>query len=356
MKILIIGLGYAGQRFRRAFEHVGACCGIAVSIAYVDCRPKRTTLMNFDRIDGALRDFLPDIVVVSVNDISHAEVLEQLAGYRGFVICEKPLASPHDDLTGLSAALATCGGFALNLVERYSEASRVLRDWVVRHDWKLVRASFHWGKDRINDYRPTCGVTSEAIHALDLLSWLNPATGPLELAGVLGVRSDFSISGDAVLDTLQLSAVLGDAPVTGYASFVNVARQRTVDLSLVDREEQLIHARLTFDTPRWDHDHLRIWMRDTDGTELVLHEVTVAPCQPGLETLHKLSRLCLQALEWVARGQPPAEPFADLEQALVLQHLLNALEARALTPPPARYNLGVSRALLAEDSNLESLG
>lgn len=129
-----------------------------------------------------------------------------------------------------------------------------------------------------------------------------------------------------------------------------------MDLSLVDREEQLIHARLTFDTPRWDHDHLRIWMRDTDGTELVLHEVTVAPCQPGLETLHKLSRLCLRVLEWVAHRRPPDQPFADLETALGLQHLLNALEARAPTPPPSRYNHGATRALLAEDSDLESLG
>src|SRR5690606_17147028 len=110
MKILIIGLGYAGQRFQRAFEHVGTCSGIAVSMAYVDCRRKRTTLRPFERIDGALRDFRPDIVVVSVNDINHAAVLEQLAGYRGFVVCEKPLASPPDDLAKM-AGLATAEGF-----------------------------------------------------------------------------------------------------------------------------------------------------------------------------------------------------------------------------------------------------
>ncbi|WP_181298989.1 Gfo/Idh/MocA family oxidoreductase [Pseudomonas sp. Q2-TVG4-2] len=356
MNVLIIGLGYAGQRFQRAFEHIGATCGNPVSLAYVDRQQKATTLRYFDRIDGALQDFLPDIVVVSVNDISHASVLEQLAEFRGFVICEKPLTTPTDNLMRVEAALTNIDGFALDLVERYSDASRVLRDWVARHDWRLVRASFHWGKDRINDYRPTCGVTSEAIHALDLLTWICPTAGPLCLADVLGIRSDFSISGNAVLDTLQLTATLGNAPVSGYSSFVNIVRQRTLDFSFIDREDQLIQARLIFDTPRWDHDHLRIWMRDTDGTELVLHELVTSPTQPGLETLHKLSQLCRQVLRWVRHREPPAQPFADLRTAINLQRMLNELEARAQTPPPARYNHGETRTLLAEDSNLESLG
>lgn len=356
MKVLIIGLGYAGQRFRQAFEHVANRAGVSISIAYVGRRQKASPLRYFDRIDGALQDFGPDIVVVSVNDISHADVLRQLACYQGFLICEKPLATPSDELNGLQEALSGVSGFALNLIERYSQAAHTLRAWVARHGWKPVRASFHWGKDRINDYRPTCGVTSEAIHALDLLSWVCPTAGSLQLTGVLGIRSDFSISGLAVLDTVQLTAVLGCTPITGYSSFVNVMRQRTVDFSFVDQEDQLIHARLTFDTPRWDHDHLRIWMRDTDGTELVLHELRVAPSQPGLETLHKLTALCQQVLEWVIQRKAPAQPFASLDEAIALQGLLNQLEHRVMTPTPARYNHGAKRALLVESSDLESLG
>lgn len=356
MRILIIGLGYAGMRFQRAFAHVGAHLGIDLSIAYVDHRPRQTPLRYFAQVGDALQEHRPDIVVVSTNDISHAVVLEELAGYTGFVLCEKPLVTPSDSLERIEPGLRAAGGFALNLIERYSAASQTLRSWVMRHDWTPVRATFHWGKDRINDYRPTCGATSEVIHALDLLGWICPDAGPLRLSAVLGIRSDFSISGNAVLDTLQLLATLGDAPVSGYASFVNVVRQRTVDLSFLDREDQLIHARLTFDTPRWDHDRLRIWMRDTDGSELVVHEQSVAPHEPGLETLHKLSRLCLQVLEWVAHGKAPAIPFADLDTALGLQRLLNTLEAHALTPPAARYNRGAERTLLAEDSDLESLG
>lgn len=356
MNVLIVGLGYAGARFRRAFEHVASRAGIDITLAYVGRTPKVRDLKSFERVSVALRDYQPDIVVVSVNDVSHASVLRELAGYRGFVICEKPLTTPSDGLQAVGAALGGVDGFALNLIERYSDATAALRAWVERHEWRPVRASFHWGKDRINDYRPTCGVVSEAIHALDLLTWICPRAGSLHLCDVLGIRSDFSISGDAVLDTVQLTARLGDALVSGYSSFVSVARQRTVDFTFVDGADQVIHARLTFDTPRWDHDHLRIWMRDTDGAELVLHELRITPNQSGLETLHKLARLVEQVLGWVTQRQPPAQRFASLDEGLALQHLLNDLEHRARTPAPARYNHGASRALLVEGSDLETLG
>tara|TARA_Y100000815_G_scaffold263500_1_gene278139 strand:+ start:4919 stop:5989 length:1071 start_codon:yes stop_codon:yes gene_type:complete len=356
MKVLIIGLGYSGERFRRAFEYAGSQTGVSVSLAYVGRQQKPTAMPYFESIDGALQEFNPDIVVASVNDVSHASVLRELAGYQGFVVCEKPLVTPLDDLRSVRAELGQVGGFALNLIERYSDAAQVLRSWVARHEWRPVRASFHWGKDRINDYRPTCGVTSEAIHALDLLSWICPAAGPLHLVDVIGIRSDFSVSGDAILDTVQLNATLGDAPVAGYSSFVSVVRQRTIDFTFVDQEDQLIHARLTFDTPRWDHDELRIWMRDTDGTELVLHQLRVSPQQSGLETLHKLSRLCQQVLQWVTLQQPPALPFASLDESLALQRLLNELEHRVRAPAPARYNHGATRALLVESNDLETLG
>ncbi|MDA7085565.1 Gfo/Idh/MocA family oxidoreductase [Pseudomonas sp. SA3-5] len=356
MRILIIGLGYAGQRYQRAFEHIATSTGMPLTLAYVGRRQKPTELPYFDSVGRALEEFAPEIVVVSVNDHSHAPVLQQLAGYQGFVICEKPLVTPQDDLATLHAGLGQVSGFALDLVERYSEASRQLREWVERHGWQLVRANFHWAKDRINDYRPTCGVTSEVIHALDLLGWICPRAGLLRLQGVLGARSDFSISGSEVLDTVLLTASLGEAQVTGYSSFVNIVRQRTVDFSFVDRDARLIHARLVFDTPRWDHDQLRIWTRTASGTEELLHEYACAPNDPGLDTIHKLARLCLQVVRWVTLKEPPRQAFADLDTAVALQRLLNELDTHAQTPPPARYIHGETRALLPEDSDLESLG
>lgn len=356
MKILIIGLGYAGNRYRRAFEHIATSTGIPLTLAYVSRQRRSADLPYYDCVKRALSEFSPAIVVVSVNDHSHAAVLQQLAGYRGFVICEKPLATPDDNLDAISDALRHVGGFAIDLVERYSDACGQLRDWVERHNWELVRASFHWGKDRINDYRPTCGVISETIHALDLLSWICPRAGQLKLHGIQGVRSDFSISGADVLDSVQITACMGTARVTGFSSFVNIVRQRTVDFSFVDKHAQLIHARLVLDTPCWDHDQLRIWTREADGTETCIHEFTTAPDKPGLETLHKLSRLCLQVVRAVTMKERPLQGFADLSTALALQRLLNTIEHDAKTAPPARYVRGENRVLLTADSNLEVLG
>ena len=70
MKILIIGLGYAGNRYRRAFEHIVTSTGLPLSLAYVGRRQKTTELPYFDSVERALQVFEPDIVVVSVNSPS----------------------------------------------------------------------------------------------------------------------------------------------------------------------------------------------------------------------------------------------------------------------------------------------
>ncbi|MCY1563259.1 hypothetical protein D9M68_1007770 [compost metagenome] len=57
-----------------------------------------------------------------------------------------------------------------------------------------------------------------------------------------------------------------------------------------------------------------------------------------------------------ALKEPPRQAFAGLETAISLQRLLNELDTHAKTPPPARYVHGATRVLLAEDSDLESLG
>src|SRR5690606_31735288 len=140
-----------------------------------------------------------------------------------------------------------------------------------------------------------------------------------------------------VLDTVQLTASLGEALVTGYASFVNIMRQRTVDFSFVDRDARLIHAHLVFDTPRWDHDRLRIWTCGANGAEELLHEVATAPDEPGPEALHKRSRLGRQVVRAVALKEPPRQPFASLDTAVALQRLLNELDTHAQAPPAERY-------------------
>ncbi|MBS1157605.1 MAG: putative oxidoreductase [Proteobacteria bacterium] len=356
MKILIVGLGYAGNRYRRAFSYLGERLKIGVEIAYVGRHQRTDALPYFDRVSSALSAFRPDIVVVSVNDQSHVAILKELGGYRGFIICEKPLATPTQPWREACRGLGEAKGFALDLVERYSEATRQLKREVACRGWSLVRASFHWGKDRLNDYRPTCGVVSEVIHALDLVEWICPSEGALRLEGVVGVRSDFSISGKDVLDTVLLTASLGEVPVAGYSSFVNVQRQRTVDLSFVDEPGRIFHARIIYDTPQWDHDHLRIWTRDDQGREVLVVEQRTSESIPGLETLQKLSQFCEDVLRRVAWQESPSQPFADLTTATALQQFLDDISQKVSTPSAARYVRSAARVLLPEDADLESLG
>ncbi|UZE29990.1 Gfo/Idh/MocA family oxidoreductase [Pseudomonas asplenii] len=355
MNILIVGLGYAGKRFQSAFEQLSQNYNIQLS--YCSRRPKKSPLPYYANLKNALRELRPEIVVVSANDINHAEVLIDLAGYSGFVICEKPMLTSSDDLLNISEGLRNISGFALDLVERYSDATARLKLLAEANNWKLIRSSFHWGKDRLNDYRPTCGVVSEVIHALDLVSWICPSTTPLKLQHSLGVKSDFSISGSDVLDTVMFTADLGKAAVVGYASFVNIHRQRTVDFTFSDPAGQIIHSRLEFDEPSWDSDHLRIWTRNERGAIVDLEQHSYQGASgTSTSTILKLSRLCLDVMRFVADGIPPLQTFAGLETAMQLQTLLNEIDTQSLTSTSVQYVQSGMRTLIPEDADLESLG
>lgn len=357
MKLLIVGLGYAGQRYRRAFHHLAGKLDLPLDMAYVARRERSgETLSYYSDVPRALAEFRPDMVVVSVNDHGHVGILRDLAGFDGFVLCEKPLAAPGDDWPRVCTGLAQVQGFALDLVERYSYASQRLKERVAQQGWSLIRASFHWGKDRLNDYRPTCGVSSEVIHALDLVQWIGALDETLCVRQAIGIGSDFSLSGSKVPDTVMLTATLGEAVVAGYSSFVNIQRQRTVDFSFSDPVGRIFHARLVYDTPAWDHDELRIWTRDGDGREVVVDEYHTAPGEAGLETLLKLSRLCEDALRVAALDAPPRQPFAGLDDAIHLQHLLDGIGQQLGSPPLARYVRGGTRLLIPASADLESLG
>ncbi len=334
MKILIIGLGYAGTRFHKAFS----LTGIPVEFAYTGRSKKDVDLPYFPTVAEGLDAFGPDVVVATVPDRAHAQTLTELAGFKGFVVAEKPLVTPEDDLGPVESGLADLSGFCMDLVERYSESTVFLRDFVRDNGLRPVRAHFTWGKDRINDHRPTSGVASEVVHPLDLVQWITGQVGGLTLDSVLGTRSDFSVSGADVLDSVAVSGRLGEGVVTGYSSFVNITRKREVDFVLRDRQGELLYAQAVYDTPTWDADRLRLWRRTSRGDE-VLHELdtTLRPAPEGSETVVKLGRMARDVARFVTQAAEPAVPFPGLADALVLQRQLNTMEARARTTGPVAY-------------------
>ncbi|SEG46197.1 Predicted dehydrogenase [Paenibacillus sp. UNC499MF] len=359
MNVLIIGLGYAGTRFSQAFSNLDPAVtgNEPVEIAYVNRSPKTNGYRYFSGIEQALKEFEPAIVVVSVNDEYHIDVIRQLKDYRGFVICEKPLVHPQDDLETVESSLKNISGFALDLVERYSDASLTLRQYVQEHNLRLVRANFYWGKDRINDHRPTSGVISEIIHPLDLVQWVSGENAELELKDLQGIRSDFSISGTAVLDSAAITASLAGAVVTGYSSFVNILRKREVDLVFASPANKLIFATMIFDTPVWDIDYLRIWEKTNTGERVIVDLKTeIDESRPELNTIRKLIRLVADASAFAASGTEPSQPFADLPSSLKLQKLLNTIDGDARTIGPVQYVVGSEREFFNDETNWERLG
>jgi predicted dehydrogenase len=351
VRILIVGLGYAGTRFRIAFQNTGIPC----EFAHVGRRRRDSGIPYYSSLPQALGEFRPDVVVVTVPDAAHAEVLGELAGFEGFVVAEKPLTTSRDDIGAVESAMAKTSGFCMDLVERYSEAAVRLRDHVREQGLSLVRAHFTWGKDRINDHRPTTGVSSEVVHPLDLVQWIAGDGTELVLTSALGTRSDFSVSGADVLDSVALSARLGPGVVTGYSSFVNITRKREVDFVFRAPDGELRYASAVFDTPAWDADRLRVWRRTSAGDAVLLELDTGSqPVPEDAKTVVKLGRMAADVARFVVDGEDPAQPFPGLPDAVGLQRLLNTLERETHTTGPVAY-FPAGRTVLQE-SDWERLG
>lgn len=359
MRVLIIGLGYAGRRFLGCFQTISRnreSAGRApVSLAAVNRSPIDEALLSYSSIRIALKQFEPDIVVVSASDGQHFNVLRELDGYGGFVICEKPLVNYLDDLFQVAHFMRHTCGFCLDLVERYSDVSSALSAYVRKNNLQLARAHFIWGKDRINDHRCTSGAVSEIIHALDIVEHITLTPHTLTFRHSVGTRSDFSISGRDVLDSLFVTANIDAAVVSGYSSFVNIQRQRTVDFIFVRADGRNVFARAEFDTPAWDYDALRVW--DPDDPEPSLLDLRSDHESAGMQipTIAKLLRLVEDVLAFVEKGETPAIPFCGIDDSIRLQQLLNVMELRAKSPDIYAIR-GFREPLGPELKSAESLG
>lgn len=342
MKILIIGLGYAGKRFKKAFE----LCGIK-NIQHIN---------RNGNIKNALLKTTPDIVVMSATDLSHFNVLKDMKDYKGFVICEKPLVTPNDDLNYTKDIILNKRGFCFNLIERYSEITIKMKKYVKDKNLKLIRANFQWGKDRLNDKRNTCGVISEIIHGLDLIQHICQPNYQYRIHSVSGCVSDFSISGDSVLDSALMTATLGDIPVTSYSSFVNIIRRRDVDLTFLDSSNNIVYANLIYDTPEWDYDHLKIWRPTNSGDEIIYEfSTSVDKNDKDYNTIRKVVALVKDVINKVQFDIEPLQPFPDQNTAINLQCLLNEISIKVKKIGPVKYNAG-ERVFFNESGDLEKLG
>jgi UDP-glucose 4-epimerase len=330
-RLLIVGFGYAGQRFLRVTTYlagrglplqlVGVCDRVAAHLP--------EGVPGFTDLPTALASTSPTVVVVTVNEDQHANVYHHLRTHRRMlVVSEKPLTT---DLASAQAAARSLSGhmFAMNLVERYSPTVGACANWLTGNGpIQLLRVESWWGKHRLGDARPTFGVLSELVHPLDLIAYLLPAHD-ISVAAALGVRSDFSPHGSDILESVTLQGHVGLAPMLVHGSFALPQRQRQVSLLLRGRD-RLYRCDLQLDMPHWDTDRLSVTTISRSGhIEEILRAQTATDEVPDdIRGVAKVATFLERAIAaW--RGDADGGDLVDLAAALRLQRLLADIDAAA---------------------------
>ena len=265
-RVLLIGAGFAGERFAKVLRHLGEDLGHVLLVGACDprtrLRDRGDDVPHYTELDRAVEELSPDAFVVAVNERDHYPVLRNLAervgDRRHLVMCEKPMVSNVSEME----TLLTLPGWAqldlrLHMVERHSKVVEDFRWWLAEAGAvRFLRAEFFWGKNRVSDQRPTMGVLSEIIHPLDLIQFI---TGE-QVAGCrsMVVRSDYPIHRSMTQETLDLAGGLGTSGlVVGHTSFAWTARDRRITFHF-ETADAVYAATLSFDMPRWDCDALRV--------------------------------------------------------------------------------------------------
>lgn len=359
MKILIVGLGYAGSRFMKAAESIKLSDSAysAISLAYVEPSKKNVSIPYYYNIKNALLEYQPDILINASNDVYHLDVIKDLTYFKGFLLNEKPLITPFQDIDTVSRSLKNISGFTMDMVERYSDATEALKKYIYENSLVPVRISFIWGKNRLEDHRPTCGVGSEIIHALDLMEYIIPNNSSVTIHSAIGIVSDFSVSGSEILDTVHFTAQYINAAVDGYASFVNIDRQRNIDFTFNKPNNNLIYARIVYDTPDWDIDTLTIWERDDTGLVRILYKLETKDNQAVqyANGLYKITAILKEAINYSRQNRQMINKFCSLDQSIKLYNHINQIYALANKSPVARYH-SKGRRTVSDNANSETLG
>ena len=241
-RTLVIGHGSAGQRHVRLLKELGAEVGIV---------SRRGASGTFPTIDQALRQFMPDYVVVANETSAHRSALQALTklGFSGRVLVEKPLwsshdAAPSDDRPNVHVGYNFRFHPALQAVRRLIGGKRVASA-------EIFCGSYlpDWRPDR--DYRKTAsalkasagGVLHDLSHELDYACWL--FGGWLRLTALGGHLSPLAIETDDV--ALVLAEMAGCSALSISLNYVERAPRRGI---IVNTEADTIIADLEAGTVR----------------------------------------------------------------------------------------------------------
>jgi predicted dehydrogenase len=337
-RVLLVGLGYAGMRFKRILDYLrkdepqlASLCGVVDSDP-VKLRAVASDVPVFASFDEAIHVTRPEVVAVCVNEAQHFAVLSRLADSSSVraVLCEKPLTSDLAQAHRLKDALSG-KLLSMNMVERFSPIVRMAMDWLADlPSPSLRRIEYFWGKHRVRDRRPTMGVCSEAIHPLDLIRLIFDINH-LTLITSFGVESDLHVSGRPTLDSLFTLHDDRRCPIVGQSSFAWPHRDRRV-VGYVNSGSDLYRMTLDFDRPKWDCDRIEIVRIDQGNgiyENVYSFQTSNADYPAELREIFKVKQFIRSSLVVAAGGQSEVK-LVDYAEALTLQAIIEELEQKAV--------------------------
>jgi len=282
LKIMIIGLGKAGERFYRALKYIEK----SEKIIIIDsvCDTNAETLIKIDdnickfyNYEEALNKRKVDLIALCVNEYAHFQILKHIKEIKYEfirILSEKPLVEKYDQYIEISNLYAN-NEITVNYVERYSPIISDFFLWQENKNFNYNKIEFFWGKFRINDKRYTIGDISEITHPIDLVFYLLRDTKCLEYKfnSCLCSNSNYSPYNKSLIDSIDIQFFVNNTFVLGHSSFVWEERKRRLILFChenLGKKNYLIS--FDFDNPIWDTDCLRIFDITTTEKKLIFEK------------------------------------------------------------------------------------
>lgn len=354
MKILIIGMGFAGKLYYESLLYLKVKENKNINLAYCSNKNENISINYFENIEKALKEYNPQMIIVTVNDIYHLDILKSLEKFEGIILCEKPFVANNEELISAQKVTNTNKQtIILSTVIRFSLATLELKNFIENKNIVIKRIDFVWKKNRINDYRPTVGVISEIVHPLDTVQWL--FNGKIKKNSIINMKSNFASNKELYIpDTIFFSGSINGGLINGYSSFVSLKVERSIDILLKDIDNtNHYYINLSYDSPSWFEDKLSIY-KEIQGERVELKEFNSLEIDTKYNK--KLERLILMLKAIIDDDSKKYENHVVNNEIFELQEILNEFYEEKYKTFTLDYEYSEKDILNKDINNFDRIG
>lgn len=336
-KVGLIGTGMSGVRFIRAINYLNETKKIFQLVGVYDKKNEdHLNLNEFNiKVHHSFEEFAQsddyDLIIVATNESSHYDILCKLKTYMKDIkkiVIEKPLTETLEQSKQV-AELYDDDIIIVHYLERCSEVISDIKNYIIENSLTVRRMMFSWGKNRVYDGRPTTGVTSELVHPLDLCLYLADLfEAKVNVISGNYIRSDYSVSGKDILDSVDISILADDVMISGSSSFVWPNRRRELTLYLTDKSNELWMIFMYFDQQRWDIDGYTIYKFDSNGNRIeVKKHQTDNNCTPQTICMTKIVTFLECVASELSFGKSEQVQLPHIRQSLQIQKIITDIDS-----------------------------